>query len=91
MNRRRTFTIASATAAALVGVLAVAGLPGGGAKADDSDGPRLGTAEVTPRTRVEQQSFGEELPWAVERNPRAWAVNRRVEVVLRSSRGRKGR
>ncbi len=55
MNRRRTFTIAGATAAALVGVLAVAGLPGGGAKADGSDGPRLGTAEVTRRTLVEQQ------------------------------------
>ena len=55
MNRRRTFTIAGATAAALVGVLAVTGLPGGGAKADDSDGPRLGTAEVTRRTLVEQQ------------------------------------
>jgi len=55
VNRRRTFTIAGATAAALVGVLAVTGLPGGGAKADDSDGPRLGTAEVTRRTLVEQQ------------------------------------
>jgi peptidoglycan hydrolase-like protein with peptidoglycan-binding domain len=55
VNRRRTFTIAGATAAALVGVLAVAGLPGGGAKADGSDGPRLGTAEVTRRTLVEQQ------------------------------------
>ena len=55
MNRRRTLTIAGATAAALVGVLAVAGLPGGGAKADESDGPRLGTAEVTRRTLVEQQ------------------------------------
>ena len=55
MNRRRTFTIAGATAAALVGVMAVAGLPGGGAKADDSDGPRLGTAAITRRTLVEQQ------------------------------------
>jgi peptidoglycan hydrolase-like protein with peptidoglycan-binding domain len=55
MNRRRIFTIAGATAAALVGVLAVAGLPGGGAKADGSDGPRLGTTEATRRTLVEQQ------------------------------------
>ncbi|HKY76374.1 MAG TPA: peptidoglycan-binding domain-containing protein, partial [Acidimicrobiia bacterium] len=49
------FTIAGATAAALVGVLAVAGLPGGGAKADDADGPRLGTAEVSRRTLIDQQ------------------------------------
>jgi multidrug efflux system membrane fusion protein len=55
VNRRRTFTIAGATAAALVGVLAVAGLPGGGAKADDADGPRLGTAEVSRRTLIDQQ------------------------------------
>ena len=57
MNRRRTFTIAGATAAALVGVLAVAGLPGGGANADDSGGPRLGAAEVSRRTLVEQQDL----------------------------------
>jgi multidrug efflux system membrane fusion protein len=55
VNRRRIFTIAGATAAVLVAVLAVAGLPGGGARADGSDGPRLGMAEVTRRTLVEQQ------------------------------------
>jgi hypothetical protein len=35
--------------------LAVTGLPGGGANADESGGPRLGTAEVSRRTLVEQQ------------------------------------
>jgi len=55
VNRGRMFSIAGATAVALVGVLAVAGLPGGGAKAGGSGGPRLGTAEVTRRTLVEQQ------------------------------------
>ncbi|HEV8627530.1 MAG TPA: peptidoglycan-binding domain-containing protein [Acidimicrobiia bacterium] len=54
-RRRRTLAAAGGAALALVAGLAVTGLPGGGAKADDSDGPRLGTAEVTRRTLVEQQ------------------------------------
>jgi peptidoglycan hydrolase-like protein with peptidoglycan-binding domain len=53
--RRRAVTLAAGMAVVLVGALAVGRLPGGGAKADDSDGPRLGTAEVTRRTLVEQQ------------------------------------
>ena len=55
MIRRRAVTVGSGVALVLVGALAVGGLPGGGAKADNSDGPRLGTAEVTRRTLVEQQ------------------------------------
>lgn len=54
-DRRRTLAAAGGAALVLVAGLAVAGLPGGGAKADGSDGPRLGTAEVTRRTLVEQQ------------------------------------
>jgi membrane fusion protein, multidrug efflux system len=57
VNRRRTMTLAGGAALALVGVLAVAGLPGGGAQADDGDGPRLETAEISRRTLVEQQDF----------------------------------
>jgi peptidoglycan hydrolase-like protein with peptidoglycan-binding domain len=57
VNRRRTITLAGAAALALVGVLAVAGLPGGGAQADGGDGPRLETAEISRRTLVEQQDF----------------------------------
>ena len=57
MNRRRTITLAGGAALALVGVLAVAGLPGGGAKADGGDGPSLETAEISRRTLVEQQDF----------------------------------
>jgi len=53
--RRRGFIAAGSVAVVLVGALAFGGLPGGGAKADDSDGPRLGTAEVSRRTLVEQQ------------------------------------
>jgi membrane fusion protein, multidrug efflux system len=53
--RRRTFIIAGVTAVALVGALAVTGLPGGGANAADGDGPRLGSAAVSRRTLVEQQ------------------------------------
>jgi hypothetical protein len=48
---------ATGTALVLVGVLAVTGLPGGRAKADNGDGPALGSAEVTRRTLVDQQRF----------------------------------
>ena len=76
MNRRRivTCTVAGVTALALVGVLAVAGLPGGGAKADDGNGPKLGSAEVTRRTLVEQQDVdgtlghGDAVPVVNRRN-----------------------
>ena len=57
MNRRRTLNIAGATAVALVAGLAITGLPGGGAKADDGDGPRLGSSAITRRTLVEQQDL----------------------------------
>ena len=55
--RRRTLAAAAGAVAVLVAGLAVTGLPGGGAKADDSGGPRLGSAEVTRRTLVEQQDL----------------------------------
>jgi peptidoglycan hydrolase-like protein with peptidoglycan-binding domain len=48
---------AAGAALALVAGLAVTGLPGGGAKADDGDGPRLGSAAITRRTLVEQQDL----------------------------------
>jgi peptidoglycan hydrolase-like protein with peptidoglycan-binding domain len=54
--RRRTVIATGGAALALVGVLAVTGLPGGRAKADGG-GPRLGSAEVIRRTLVEQQDF----------------------------------
>ncbi|HET9769312.1 MAG TPA: peptidoglycan-binding protein, partial [Acidimicrobiia bacterium] len=50
MNRRRTLTIAGGGAVALALALAVTGLPGGRAKADDGDGPKLASAEITRRT-----------------------------------------
>ena len=55
MKRRRTVILAGSAVLVLVAGLAVTGLPGGGAQADDSNGPRLGSAEVTRRTLVEQQ------------------------------------
>jgi hypothetical protein len=57
MIRRRTLAAVGGAALALVAGLAVSGLPGGGAKADDRDGPRLGSAEVSRRTLVEQQDL----------------------------------
>lgn len=57
-HRRRTPVAAGGAALVLVAGLAVTGLPGGGAKAADADGPRLGTAEVTRRTLIEQQDVG---------------------------------
>jgi peptidoglycan hydrolase-like protein with peptidoglycan-binding domain len=56
-RRRRAVVVTGGAAVALVAALAVTGLPGGGAKADDGDGPGLGSAEVTRRTLVEQQDF----------------------------------
>ena len=55
MKRRKTLLGAGGAAVALVGVLAVAGLPGGGAGAEENDGSRLGAVEITRRTLVEQQ------------------------------------
>ncbi|HEY0398838.1 MAG TPA: peptidoglycan-binding domain-containing protein, partial [Acidimicrobiia bacterium] len=55
-RRRRTVVVTGGAAVALVGALAVSGLPGGRAKAD-AGGPKLGSAEVTRRTLVEQQDF----------------------------------
>jgi len=55
--RRRTAVATGGAAAALVALLAVTGLPGGRAKADGGNGPKLGSAEVTRRTLVEQQDF----------------------------------
>jgi peptidoglycan hydrolase-like protein with peptidoglycan-binding domain len=55
VRRRRTVIIAGGAALAIVAGLAVTGLPGGGAQADDGDGPRLGSAAVSRRTLVEQQ------------------------------------
>jgi len=54
---RRGLVAAAGTALVLVGALAVTGLPGGRAKADNGDGPKLGSAEVTRRTLAEQQRF----------------------------------
>ena len=54
-RRRRILAAGGGAAVVLVAALAVTGLPGGDAKADESDGPRLGSAEVTRRTLVEQQ------------------------------------
>ena len=56
-RRRRTIVVTGGAALALVGVLAVTGLPGGGAKADDGAGPRFGSAQVTRRTLIEQSDF----------------------------------
>ncbi|HYH51393.1 MAG TPA: peptidoglycan-binding domain-containing protein [Acidimicrobiia bacterium] len=73
-SRRRTAALTGGAAVALVGVLAFAGLPGGGAKADDSDGPRLGSAEAARRTLVEQQELdgtlghGDAVPVVNRRN-----------------------
>ena len=74
MNRRRTVILAGGAALVLVAGLAVTGLPGGGAKADDGNGPRLGSAEVTRRTLVEQQAVdgtlghGDAVPVVNRRN-----------------------
>jgi hypothetical protein len=74
VTRRRTTIIAGGAALALVAGLAVTGLPGGGAKADDGDGPRLASAEVTRRTLVEQQAVdgtlghGDAVPVVNRRN-----------------------
>lgn len=74
MNRRRTIIGAGCAALALVAGLAVTGLPGGGAQADDGEGPRLGTAELTRRTLVEQQAVdgtlghGDAVPVVNRRN-----------------------
>lgn len=74
LTRRRTLVRTGGAAVALVGVLAVAGLPGGGAKADDGGGPRLGSAEVTRRTLVDQQAVdgtlghGDAVPVVNRRN-----------------------
>jgi hypothetical protein len=57
VTRRRAFVAVGGAALVLVAGLALTGLPGGGAKADDGDGPRLGTADVTRRTLVEQQDL----------------------------------
>ena len=57
MIRRRAFIAAGSVALVLVGALAFGGLPGGGAKADDGNGPRMGSAEVSRRTLVEQQDL----------------------------------
>jgi len=57
VNRRRTAVAAGGVAVVLALGVALAGLPGGGAKADDSERPRLGSAEVTRTTLVDQQSF----------------------------------
>jgi peptidoglycan hydrolase-like protein with peptidoglycan-binding domain len=56
VTRRRAFIAVAGAALVLVAGLALTGLPGGGAKADD-DGPRLGAADVTRRTLVEQQDL----------------------------------
>jgi hypothetical protein len=56
-RRRRTVVVTGGAAVALVGALAVTGLPGGRARADGGNGPRLSSAEVTRRTLVEQQDF----------------------------------
>ncbi|HJV09453.1 MAG TPA: peptidoglycan-binding domain-containing protein [Acidimicrobiales bacterium] len=55
--RRRVFVGVAGVALVLVGGLAVTGLPGGGAKADDGDGPKLGSAAVSRRTLIEQQDL----------------------------------
>ena len=74
MIRRRVVAAAGGAALILVAGLAVTGLPGGGAKADDGDGPRLGTAEITRRTLVEQQDVdgtlghGDAVPVVNRRN-----------------------
>jgi peptidoglycan hydrolase-like protein with peptidoglycan-binding domain len=70
--RRRT-VVAGGAALALVGVLAVTGLPGGRARADGAGGPKLGSAEVTRRTLVEQQ----DLDGTLGHGPAAPVVNRR--------------
>lgn len=57
MNRRRTAALAGGVAAVLALGVALAGLPGGSAKAADAERPGLGSAEVTRRTLVEQESF----------------------------------
>ncbi|HVW33807.1 MAG TPA: peptidoglycan-binding domain-containing protein [Acidimicrobiia bacterium] len=57
MNRRRALTVTAAGAVVLALGLAVTGLPGGRAKADNGAGPKLGSAEVTRRTLVEQDDF----------------------------------
>lgn len=77
--RRRTLVLTGGAAAVLAGALAIAGLPGGGAKADDGDGPRLATAEVSRRTLVDQQDVdgtlghGDAVPVVNRRNgPLTW-------------------
>ncbi|HEV7863229.1 MAG TPA: peptidoglycan-binding domain-containing protein [Acidimicrobiia bacterium] len=56
-RRRRTLVATGGAALALVGALAVTGLPGGRAKADDGKGPRLSSAEVSRRTLTEKQDL----------------------------------
>jgi peptidoglycan hydrolase-like protein with peptidoglycan-binding domain len=71
-NRRRTLTIAASGAAVLALALAVTGLPGGRAKADDA-GPKLASAEIARRTLVEQ----EELDGSIGHGEAVPVVNRR--------------
>jgi peptidoglycan hydrolase-like protein with peptidoglycan-binding domain len=74
-GRRRTMAAAGCAALVLVAGLAATGLPGGRAKADDDGGgPRLGSADVTRRTLVEQQALdgtlghGDAVPVVNRRN-----------------------
>ena len=74
MNRRRTLIIAGGAALAVVAGLAVTGLPGGGAQANDGGEARLGSAEVTRRTLIEQSEVdgtlghGDAVPVVNRRN-----------------------
>ncbi len=77
MNRRRTLTIASGAAAALALALVVSGLPGGRAKADDGNNPKLASAEITRRTLVEQ----EELDGTIGHGDAVPVVNRRTGTL----------
>jgi len=73
MRRRRIAAAGGATLVLLAG-LALTGLPGRGARADDSDRPRLGSAEISRRTLVEQQDLdgtlghGDAVPVVNRRN-----------------------
>jgi peptidoglycan hydrolase-like protein with peptidoglycan-binding domain len=77
VSRRRTLTIAGGGAAVLALALAVTGLPGGRAKADDGDGPKLASAEITRRTLVEQ----EELDGTIGHGDAVPVVNRRTGTL----------
>jgi peptidoglycan hydrolase-like protein with peptidoglycan-binding domain len=72
-RRRRTVVVTGGAAVALVGALAVSGLPGGRARADGGRGPKLGSAAVTRRTLVEQQ----DLSGTLGHGDAAPVVNRR--------------